>query len=140
LGTEGQHATLDPTDANHGIKPYSLLVIAIPFGIGSRIKINDLLDLWIEVGVRYTFTDYLDDVSKNYVDLGVLKSPQAKAMSYRTAELGLPTDPITYQGRDQTFYTVQNGYGQEHPSNIRGNANANDVYVVTGLRVTRILP
>jgi len=140
LGTEGQHSTLDPTDANYGIKPYSLLVVAIPFGIGSRIRINDLLDLWIEVGVRYTSTDYLDDVSKNYVDLGVLKSPQAKAMSYRTAELGLPTDPITYQGKDQNFYTVQNGYGQEHPSNIRGNTNANDVYVVTGLRITRILP
>jgi hypothetical protein len=139
LGTEGQHSTLDPTDANYGIKPYSLVVVAIPFGIGSRIRINELLDLWVEVGFRYTFTDYLDDVSRNYVDLGVLKSPLAKAMSYRTAELGLPTDPTTYLGRDQNFYTVQNGYGQEHPDNIRGNTNANDVYVVTGLRLTRIL-
>ncbi len=140
LGTEGQYSSLSPTDANYGIKPYSLLVVAIPFGIGSRFKLTDLLDLSIEIGIRYTFTDYLDDVSKNYVDLGVLNSPLAKAMSYRTSELGSPTDPMTYQGRDQLFYTVQNGYGQEHQGNIRGNKNENDMYMVTSLRLTHIIP
>ena len=139
LGTEGQYATLDPTDANYGIRPYSLLVVAVPFGIGTRFKLTELLDLWIELGIRYTFTDYLDDVSKNYVDLGTLNSPSAKAMSYRTSELGLPADPMTYQGRDQQIYTVQNGYGQEHQGNMRGNKSEHDAYLVTGLRLTRII-
>ncbi len=140
LGTEGQYSKLDPSDANYGIKPYSLLVVAVPFGVGSRFKLTELLDLWIEIGARYTFTDYLDDVSKSYVDLGVLNSPLAKAMSYRTTELGTPTNPITYQGRDQQFYTVQNGYGQEQNGNIRGNKSAKDVYMVTTLRFTHIIP
>ncbi len=140
LGTEGQYSTLDPTDANYGIKPYSLLVIAIPFGIGSRFKLTELLDLSIEIGARYTFTDYLDDVSKSYVDLGVLNSPLSKAMSYRTSELGSPTDPTQYTGRDGVLYTVQNGYGQEQVGNIRGNKNANDIYMVTTVRLARIIP
>lgn len=140
LGTEGQHSKLEPTDANFGIKTYSALIIAIPCGIGSRFRITDLLDVWLEIGFRYTFTDYLDDVSKNYVDLGVLNSPLAKAMSYRTAENGLVTNPKTYQGRDQVWYSVQNGYGQEHPDNIRGNQQANDVYMVSSLRLTHIIP
>ncbi|HCW08006.1 MAG TPA: hypothetical protein DGG95_11655, partial [Cytophagales bacterium] len=38
LGTEGQHSTLSSTDVNHGIKPYSLLQVAIPFGVGAKKK------------------------------------------------------------------------------------------------------
>ncbi len=140
LGTEGQYSTLEPTDANYGIKPYSLLVIAIPFGIGTRLKLTELLDVSIEMGARYTFTDYLDDVSNSYVDLGALNSPLAKAMSYRTSELGSPTNPNQYTGRDGVPYTVQNGYGQELTGNIRGNKNANDLYMVTTVRLTRIIP
>ncbi|MEO7992570.1 MAG: DUF6089 family protein [Chryseolinea sp.] len=140
LGTEGQYSKLDPADANYGIKPYSLLVVAIPFGVGSRFKLTELLDLWVEIGARYTFTDYLDDVSKSYVDLGTLNSPLAKAMSYRTSELGPLSDPLTYQGRDELYYTVQDGYGHERQDNIRGNKSANDMYMVTSLRLTCIIP
>jgi len=60
LGTEGQYSTLDPTDANYGIKPYSKLQVAIPFGIGARFRLNEVMDLWADLGFRYTFTDYLD--------------------------------------------------------------------------------
>jgi len=69
LGTEGQYSTLDPTDANYGIKPYKVAQIAIPFGIGIRLKLNQVMDFSAEWGFRYTFTDYLDDVSRNYVGL-----------------------------------------------------------------------
>ncbi len=34
-----------------------------------------------EIGFRYTFTDYIDDVSKNYVNLTKLATPLAQAMS-----------------------------------------------------------
>ena len=109
-------------------------------GFGARIKLTETLDFWIDLGFRYTFTDYLDDVSKNYVDLGVLNSPLAKAMSYRTGELNLaPTNESTYVGRDGASYTVENGYGSEYPDNKRGGKSDKDLYMVTSIRLTYVL-
>jgi len=141
LGTEGQYSTLEPTDANYGIKPYSKLQVAIPFGFGARFKLNDVMDLWAEIGFRYTFTDYLDDLSQNYVDLGVLTTPLAKAMSYRSNELPVEQLPAltSYVGRDGLTYNTINGYGSEHPSNVRGSKNDNDIYMVSTLRLTYII-
>ena len=47
---------------------YSSVLINIPFGIGVRYKLNDKLDIAFEAGYRWTFTDYLDDVSGRYVE------------------------------------------------------------------------
>lgn len=141
LGTEGQYSTLDQSDVNYGIKPYSLLQVGIPFGLGARFRLNEVFDFWADVGFRYTFTDYLDDVSKNYVDLGVFKDPLAQAMSYRSSEL--PADSnfgsYTYTGRDGKQYTVVPGYGHEFKDNVRGNKKNNDIYMVTSLKITYIL-
>ncbi len=43
-------------------KPYSLVTVAVPVGIGARYMINELFNVGVEIGYRYTFTDYLDDV------------------------------------------------------------------------------
>lgn len=141
LGTEGQYSTLAPTDVNYGIKPYHLLQAAIPIGVGARFRLNEVMDLWGDIGFRYTFTDYLDDVSGNYVDLYKLKSPLAEAMSYRTNELGAPTSPSTYSDPNNPgkTYTVQAGYGQEYKENLRGNKSNRDIYMVTSIRLTYIL-
>lgn len=141
LGTEGQYSDLLESDVNHGIKPYSKFQVAIPIGVGARFKLNELMDLWVDVGFRYTFTDYLDDVSGNYVDLGVLNSPLAKAMSYRSNEL--PTDQLpplqSYVGRDLATYQVINGYGSEFKDNMRGSKNDRDIYMVTSVKLTYII-
>lgn len=140
LGTEGQNATLEPTDRNFGIKPYKSIQVAIPFGIGARFRINEVMDLWGDIAFRYTFTDYLDDVSQNYVDLGVFENNElAKAMSYRTNELITPTNPLTYVARDGQTYTVQAGYGSEFRDNLRGSKSDRDIYMVTSIRLTYIL-
>ncbi len=142
LGTEGQYSTLLPTDANFGIKPYKKFQVAIPFGIGARFKLTEVIDLWGDIGFRYTFTDYLDDVSQNYVDLGVFTGPNAalaRAMSYRSGELSPAPATSSYLGRDGAAYNVINGYGSEHPSNMRGAKNERDIYMVTTVRVTYIL-
>jgi len=137
LGTEGQHSNLASTDANYGIQPYSLFQMAIPFGLGARFRLNDVMDLSADIGFRYTFTDYLDDVSANYVDLGKLNSPLAQAMSYRTNELpGYPTNP---QASGIPGLNVQAGYGSEHPDNKRGGKKDNDIYMVTSIRLTYII-
>ncbi len=140
-GTEGQNADLLPTDANYGIKEYKLLQIAIPGGIGVRFRVNEVIDVAAEFGFRYTFTDYLDDVSKNFVDLGVFGGDKvAEALSYRTNELGAPVTPTTYTLRNSaTSYTVESGYGQEHLDNVRGDKKNKDIYMVTTFKVTYIL-
>lgn len=138
LGTEGQTSSLKSTDANYGLKPYSLMQIAIPFGVGAKFRINDALDLWADIGFRYTFTDYLDDVSGNYVDLGVFQDKLAQALSYRSNEVSTPS--YTYVGRDNVSYSTYNaGFGVEQQSANRGFKDHNDVYMVTSIRVTHIL-
>jgi hypothetical protein len=145
LGTEGQHADLASSDVNHGLNPYKKIQFAIPFGLGARFRINEVLDIAAEFGFRYTFTDYLDDVSGNYVDLGVFDDDVlARAMSYRADTPGNQT--YSYVGRDGQTYTVIPGYGSEYPGaggndpgNIRGNNENKDIYMVTTVRLTYIL-
>lgn len=149
LGTEGQNAALLSTDANAGINSYKLIQPAIPFGIGVRFRVNEVIDLAGEFGVRYLFTDYIDDVSRNYVDLGVFEGDEvAKAMSYRTFELP-EFNPATsgalhtYTGRDNQQYSVLAGYGEEFnvegSTNLRGNKNDRDIYTAFTIRATYIL-
>lgn len=66
LGTEGQGSTLYPDR-----KPYSTMALAIPFGVGVKYALNDRMNIGFEVVHRFTNTDYLDDVSKTYVDPAV---------------------------------------------------------------------
>jgi hypothetical protein len=142
LGTEGQHSNLSPTDANYGIKPYSLVQFAIPFGIGARFRLNEVMDLSADIGFRYTFTDYLDDVSQNYVGLDKLSSPLAQAMSYRTSELtGYPKNPAPSALLDGSGnpVMVEAGYGIEHPANKRGGKSDNDIFMVTRIQLTYII-
>lgn len=138
LGTEGQYANLETTDANYGIKPYNLIQLAIPIGIGVRFKVNEVVDVAVELAFRYLFTDYIDDVSQNYVDLGVLDSELARALSYRGNELtksDIARIPVT--ARNGVTYNVIGGYGYEYPANMRGKEN-NDIFTVTTFRLSYI--
>ena len=149
LGTEGQYATLESTDANFGIKPYSLWQLSIPFGLGARYRLGEALDISFDITFRYLFFDYIDDLSSNYVDLGVFDNDLAKAMSDRSQEpVGahsgdardvshLETTP--YVGRDNASYTPINGYGSEYKTNMRGGASDNDIYYVTSIKVSYII-
>jgi hypothetical protein len=132
-------------DANFGIKPYSLLQFSIPFGVGARFRINEVFDLWADVGFRYTFTDYLDDVSANYTDVWKIKAEDpsltalAQAMAYRTGEVASTQGSFTTHTVDGKTYTLLNGYGTEYPTNNRGNKSNNDIIMVTSIRLTYIL-
>mgnify|MGYP001025507965 FL=1 len=61
LGTEGQGSTSFPERTK-----YPLTQLAIPLGGGLKIAVNPSFNIILEYGVRKTFTDYLDDVSKTY--------------------------------------------------------------------------
>jgi hypothetical protein len=73
---------------------YSLWNIAIPLGIGSKWDLSSSIGLGIEYVYRYTFTDYLDGVSKDYINpalydkyLTPQKAEVAKAMADKSWEL-----------------------------------------------------
>lgn len=135
LGTEGQYSNLKPGDANYEIKPYSLYQFAIPIGLGLRFRVKDAFDVSAEFSFRYTFTDYLDDVSRNYVDLGAFGNNElAKALSYRSNEVVVPNHTYT-SVYDNKIYNVLNGYGSESASNIRGSRKDKDVYTVFSIKV-----
>lgn len=81
LSTEGQGLAAYPDR-----KQYSLVNMAFPFGGGFKFFVGRTLLITPEIGFRYTNTDYIDDVSKTYVNLDTLgkyKGNVAKAMAYR---------------------------------------------------------
>ena len=111
LGTEGQHLEGSTID------PYKLTQISIPMGIGLEIRVSDYSSIGLELGIRKTFTDYLDDLSTVYPDIEQLTetNPLAGALSYRVPE-----------------YTGVNDF--ENPvGNKRGNPNKKDLYLFTGM-------
>lgn len=87
LGTEGQGLPGQPDK-------YSKVALAIPFGGGVKIKINDRYNFGIELLSRKTFTDYMDDVSTTYAntdDLFATYGAVSAALADRRGEaLGVP--------------------------------------------------
>ncbi len=116
LNTEGQGSTLYPDR-----KPYSSMAISIPFGGGIKYAFNERINIAFEVLHRFTNTDYLDDVSKTYVDPSVFPpnpdgSPSnGLLLSDRSYELGTP---IGIPGRQ------------------RGNSKQKDQFVTAMFHVT----
>lgn len=85
LSTEGQGISQYPGRGAHRLYHFS-----IPFGGGINLVVNRKLSLNLDVGIRKTFTDYIDDVSTSYVDATILQQARgAKAveLSYRGDEL-----------------------------------------------------
>ena len=99
LSTEGQGSALYPDR-----KQYSSMAICIPFGAGIKYSFNERVNIGFEVLHRFTNTDYLDDVSKTYVDPSVFplnpdgSVSNAQLLSDRSYELG---EPIGIPGRER---------------------------------------
>jgi len=55
-------------------KMYSLFQVVIPLGIGFKYALSSDWSVGIEYGIRKTFTDYIDDVSKTYFDPNELQT------------------------------------------------------------------
>ena len=117
-------------------KPYSKYQISIPFGLGFRYKIGYVWDLSFEIGWRYTFTDYLDDVSTTYVHRNDLDGA-ARDLSDRSKEITWSEEdlPANINRRVINGENWYNGYG--NTGDQRGDANT-DWYIVTGFHLTYI--
>lgn len=82
LSTEGQGLAEYPDR-----KKYPLTQFCLPFGAGWKWRFNKRYELAYEIGYRFLFTDYLDDVSKNYIDPQILlaaRGPKAVELAYRS--------------------------------------------------------
>jgi len=116
LGTEGQGSSLYPDR-----KQYSSMGICIPFGGGIKYSLNERVNIAFEVLHRFTNTDYLDDVSKTYVDPAAFPAnpdgsqSNAALLSDRSYEVGTP---IGIPGRQ------------------RGNSKQKDQFVTAMFHVT----
>lgn len=118
--TQGSYVDLQPLQTE-GVN-YSKAQFAIPFGLGVRYKVSRNFDLALEVGIRKTFTDYLDDVSSNFIDRSQLTTPAAQ-----------------YFGSDVTRSTSGEFASFKSPGQMRGKSNEKDWYAVSGLTLNYIL-
>ncbi|MFN6943480.1 MAG: DUF6089 family protein [Cytophagaceae bacterium] len=124
---------------------YSLHQIAIPLGVGFRYKLNKNFDVAFEIAWRFTFTDYLDDVSDSYMGREYFgQNELAIAMQDRSME-NLENDPYLSQWiRENNGFindgehTLVNGFGRK--GDQRGQPSRKDWYVVAGFHLTYIIP
>lgn len=100
LGTEGQGLAQYPDR-----KRYLLVQYSLPFGGGIRLRVTDNAWLGYEIGLRKTFTDYLDDVSTTYVDQTLL----AAARGQKAVELAFRTDELKADALYPTGGSVRGG-------------------------------
>lgn len=111
LGTEGQ-------GMDGYADPYRLTEFSIPMGFGLRYQFNEEFVIGFEIAPRWTFTDYLDDVSGNYPDLMQLQEEKGDAAAY-----------LSFPGYDGGIDAIDKSYTQ------RGNSGENDWYIITELSV-----
>jgi len=112
LGTEGQK---NPDGES---RPYSRINFAFVLGGGIKYSFHPRWTLGMEVGVRRTFTDYLDDVSTVYpafFNNGDGTSEDAEKLSDRSAEIG---EKMGIPGKQ------------------RGNTQKKDFYMMSGISIT----
>lgn len=113
LSTEGQ-------GFYPGRNNYRLGQLSLPFGGGIKMALNDRVRIGVELGLRKTFTDYLDDVSTNYVDQALLlanRGPQAVELAFRGDEL-------------------KSGLTYPTDGSQRGSAKFKDWYYFTGVNIS----
>lgn len=116
LGTEGQGSSLYPDR-----KQYSSMGISFPVGVGIKYSFNERINIGFEILHRFTNTDYLDDVSKTYVDPSVFPTNPdgtpsvARLLHDRSYEVG---EPIGIPGRQ------------------RGNSKQKDQFVTAMFHIT----
>lgn len=118
LRTEGQGFAEYPDR-----KEYKLTQVNIPLGVGVKYFASESVSLSLEVIHRKTFTDYIDDVSQNYIDPTYFynyMSPAQAALAERVAnksDLGVA------------------GFGGFGPGQKRGTPTNNDAYFSVGFKL-----
>ena len=115
---------LRPLQTEGSQNAYDVMTVVLPMGAGANFTFNKKLKLGIEFGYRFTFTDYLDDISTRYAKEADLPFTQSVLLAnrsdeaYARGEAGLP------------------GRGFFNPGTRRGNPDANDGYFLAQISVS----
>ena len=99
-------------------KTYKPVAICIPLGLGIQKAFNQNMGIKAELGIRYTFTDYIDDVSGLYYDKNLLKQYNSN-LAATMSGTGSGDAPSTF-GEQGTYRYV--GYATSY------DANGNPIY------------
>jgi hypothetical protein len=119
LSTEGQGFSEYPDR-----KVYKLQQVNFPVGIGGRYELSPLINLRAEFLYRILNTDYLDDVSKSYID------PAVFANYFTGAKLA---NALALNNRQIEQHTSPTGGGK------RGSPKQNDAYFSFNLKIGIVL-
>jgi hypothetical protein len=129
LGTEGQGTT-----KYNDREKYALTQLCIPLGLGYKYALNRYWNIGYELGVRVTFTDYLDDVSTTYVE------PEILSANHGMVEVNGTLVPISAALSNRSEEVVSGGL-EFGPTDERGDPTNNDIYFFTGFTISySILP
>ncbi|MCH8902517.1 MAG: outer membrane beta-barrel protein [Bacteroidetes bacterium] len=122
LGTEGQGLPQYPDR-----KKYSPVQICLPTGVGFKFNVNSRWTIGFEYGHRFTFTDYIDDVSKTYVDPDIFRASLSPGQAATTIDFANRSDIINALDplNDTSYITAKNQQ--------RGDPTDFDSYAFSGV-------
>lgn len=112
LRLEGQGMAEYPSS-----RPYKLTQFNIPVGAGLKYFVSERINISTEVLYRKTFTDYIDDVSRNYID----PNNYTKYLSASDAALA-------YKLSDKSIGIIYPGMTRYPPNTQRGDPKNGDTY------------
>lgn len=121
---------LQPLKTEAQTKKYKLLGWAIPVGLGFQFRATEKIDISFEAGYRFTYTDFLDDVSGSYPDVAAFEENNlARSFSDRSME-----NVAARTGDSRQIPTMGSAAGS-----VRGDSRSSDGYLVAGFKVKYIL-
>jgi hypothetical protein len=104
------------TEGQKSGETYSLIQLAVPFGIGLKYSLSENWVFGWQVGWRKTWTDYLDDVSKTYPDLEDQRDRYGNLSALMS---------------DRSFEVTENSAQLANPGDQRGDPNLKDFYFIS---------
>ncbi len=118
LGTEGQ------TSGYKGRKPYSTTTLVIPFGVGIKYNLTERVNISFEVAHRFTFTDYLDDVSTTFIGNGNFQSGPGGSLSE------------AQRLNDRSYEVTKDGSTFFKENQQRGFSKQKDQYIIAEMGIS----
>lgn len=121
---DGKEYELQPLETELAKPDYALTQLNVPLGAGIAWKTKNGWRFGVELGYRITFTDYIDDVSGYYPNMGQLAAENKQidaALANRTPEVNNQNPPLDKSGLN------------------RGNPEQNDGYAFTTITISHNL-
>jgi len=130
MGTEGQ-------GLDGGPKRYSRIQFVLPVGLGVKYSINRNISIGLEYSFRYTFTDYMDDVSGVYYDpVAIANANGGQGTEQGDAAFYLSNPAIELEDANGDRVLAGGTAPWQEPVQQRGDQTTNDTYMFAILSVS----